>query len=406
MPRSKPEVPALLTVNAGSSSVKWALFHPGASPVRVASGRIERIGIPDGIVTVTDGAAGQDQRHIAQIPDHAAAVQLLIDQLGQSGRGAALQAIGHRVVHGGSRYTNPEVISTAVMDELRRLSPYDPEHLPAELTIIEALGAQYRTIPQVACFDTGFHQHLPPVARLLAIPRRYEKQGVRRYGFHGLSYAYLMEELERVAGREAARGNVVLAHLGNGASLAAVRDGMSIDTTMGFTPASGLPMSTRSGDLDPGLVSYLSQTEGMTAEQFHHMVHAESGLLGLSELSPDLRDLLAQEDHDTRAAEAVAVFCYQGKKWMGAYAAALGGLDQLVFSGGIGEHSSVVRSRMCDGLAFLGIQLDQARNEAHAAVISEPGSRVTVRVIPTDEERYIAQSVCRLLALSVSGSTK
>ena len=406
MPPSKSDVPALLTVNAGSSSIKWALFHLGASPVRTASGRIERIGIPDGIVTVTDRATGQDQRHIAQIPNHAAAVQILIDQLGQSGRGSSLQAIGHRVVHGGSHYTNPEVISTAVMEELRRLSPYDPEHLPAELTIIDALRAQYPTVPQVACFDTGFHQHLPAVARLLAIPRRYEKQGVRRYGFHGLSYAYLMEELERVAGHEAAQGKVVLAHLGNGASLAAVRDGVSIDTTMGFTPASGVPMSTRSGDLDPGLVSYLSQTEGMTAEQFHHMVHAQSGLLGLSELSPDLRDLLAQERHDTRAAEAVGVFCYQGKKWIGAYAAALGGLDQLVFSGGIGEHSSVVRARMCDGLAFLGIQLDQARNDAHEAVISAPGSRVTVRVIHTDEERHIAQSVCRLLDLPLSGGTK
>ena len=406
MSQSKPEVPALLTVNAGSSSVKWALFHLGAAPVRAVSGRIERIGLPEGIVTVTDGATGQAQRSIAKIPNHAAAVQLLIDQLGQSGRGSSLQAIGHRVVHGGSRYTNPEVISPAVMDELRRLSPYDPEHLPAELALIEALGVQYPTVPQVACFDTGFHQHLPPVARLLAIPRRYEKQGVRRYGFHGLSYAYLMEELERVAGREAARGKVILAHLGNGASLAAVRDGISIDTTMGFTPSSGLPMSTRSGDLDPGLVSYLAQTEGMTADQFHHMVHVQSGLLGLSELSSDLRDLLAQEGRDTRAAEAVAVFCYQGKKWIGAYAAALGGVDQLVFSGGIGEHSSVVRARMCDGLAFLGIELDQARNEAHDAVISRPGSRVTVRVIQTDEERHIAQSVCRLLALPVNRGTK
>ncbi|MCW5797367.1 MAG: Acetate kinase [Nitrospira sp.] len=406
MPQSKREVPALLIVNAGSSSVKWALFHVAASPVRSASGRIERIGIPDGIVSVTDAATGQDHRRTAQIPTHAAAVQLLIDQLEQSGRGLSLQAIGHRVVHGGSRYTNPEVLSTAVMEELRRLSPYDPEHLPAELTLIEALAVRYPAIPQVACFDTGFHQHLPPVARLLAIPRRYEKQGVRRYGFHGLSYAYLMEELERVAGSDAARGNVILAHLGNGASLAAVRDGVSIDTTMGFTPASGLPMSTRSGDLDPGLISYLSTTEGMTAEQFHHMVHAQSGLLGLSELSPDLRDLLAQESCDTRAAEAVAVFCYHGKKWIGAYAAALGGLDQLVFSGGIGEHSSIVRARMCDGLAFLGIQLDQARNGAHDAVISAPGSRVTVRVIHTDEERHIAQSVCRLLALPGSRGTQ
>ena len=209
-----------------------------------------------------------------------------------------------------------------------------------------------------------------------------------------------MEDLERLAGRDAARGKVILAHLGNGASLAAVRDGASIDTSMGFTPASGLPMSTRSGDVDPGLISYLARTEGMTPEQFHHMVNAQSGLLGLSETSPDLRDLLAQEGHDPRAAEAVAVFCYQGKKWIGAYAAALGGVEQLVFSGGIGEHAAVVRARMCEGLEFLGIHLDREQNEANAAVISSPASRVTVRVIRTDEERQIAQSVCRLLALN------
>jgi acetate kinase len=303
----------------------------------------------DGIVTVTDVATGHNERRIEQVPDHAASVRLLIDQLAQSGKGLSVQAIGHRVVHGGSRYAAPQVVSAEVMDELRRLSPYDPEHLPAEITFIEAFGTEYPQVPQVACFDTGFHQHLPPVARLLAIPRRYETLGIRRYGFHGLSYAFLMEELERVAGRDAARGKVILAHLGNGASLAAVRDGVSIDTSMGFTPASGLPMSTRSGDLDPGLVSYLARTEGMTTEQFHHMVNAQSGLLGLSEISPDLRDLLAQEGRDARAAEAVALFCYQGKKWIGAYAAALGGLEQLVFSGGIGEHAAVVRARMCEG---------------------------------------------------------
>ncbi len=391
--------PAVLTLNAGSSSVKWALFRMDSLPVRAATGKIERIGLRDGIVTVTDVATGHNERRIEQVPDHAASVRLLIDQLAQSGKGLSVQAIGHRVVHGGSRYADPQVVSAAVMEELRRLSPYDPEHLPAEITFIEAFGTEYPQVPQVACFDTGFHQHLPPVARLLAIPRRYEKLGIRRYGFHGLSYAFLMEELERVAGPDAARGKVILAHLGNGASLAAVRDGVSIDTSMGFTPSSGLPMSTRSGDLDPGLVSYLARTEGLTADQFHHMVNAQSGLLGLSEISPDLRDLLEQEGRDTRAAEAVALFCYQGKKWIGAYAAALGGVEQLVFSGGIGEHAAVVRTRMCEGLDFLGIRLDEGRNQANADVISSPESRVTVRVIRTDEESQIAQSVCRLLAL-------
>ncbi|MBA3753216.1 MAG: acetate/propionate family kinase [Nitrospira sp.] len=388
----------ILTLNAGSSSVKWALFRAGSPPVRLAAGKIERIGLPDGIFSVTDAATGQSARRTIQVADHAASVPWLIDQIGRNGKGLSIQAIGHRVVHGGNRYAEPLVVSSEVLDELHRLSPYDPEHLPAEITLIEAFGKQYPHVPQVACFDTGFHRHLPPVARLIAIPRRYEKLGIRRYGFHGLSYAYLMDELERMAGSEVSRGRVILAHLGNGASMAAVRDGSSIDTTMGFTPASGLPMSTRSGDLDPGLYSYLSGTEGMTLEQFQKMVNARSGLLGLSETSPDMRELLEQEGRDARAAEAVALFCYQGKKWIGAYAAALGGLETLVFSGGIGEHASAVRARMCEGLEFLGIRLDQAGNEVDAAVISNPESRVTVRVMRTDEESQIAQSICRLPA--------
>ncbi len=304
----------ILTLNAGSSSVKWALFRAGAQPIRLAAGKLERIGLPDGILTAIDAAGGQQDRRTIQVADHAAAVQVLLEQLAQRGKGLSIHAIGHRVVHGGSRYADPVVMSPEVMEELRQLSPYDPEHLPAEITLIEAFGKLYPRVPQVACFDTGFHQHLPRVARVLAIPRRYEKMGVKRYGFHGLSYAYLMEELERVAGPEVARGRVVIAHLGNGASMAAVRDGKSLDTTMGFTPASGLPMSTRSGDLDPGLFSYLSKTEGLTADEFQDMVNARSGLLGLSEISPDMRDLLEQEGRDARAAEAVALFCYQGEK--------------------------------------------------------------------------------------------
>jgi len=308
-----------------------------------------------------------------------------------------LVAVGHRVVHGGPRYSEPQVVSPEIMGELRRMSPYDPEHLPAEIELIEAFGRRYPTLPQVACFDTAFHRDMPRVARLLPIPRRYEAAGVQRYGFHGLSYASLMEELGRIAPREA-EGRVILAHLGNGASMAAVRGGRSMDTSMGFTPTAGLPMSTRSGDLDPGLVSYLSRTEDMTAEQFHTMVNTESGLLGVSETSSDIRDLLAREGSDVRAAEALALFCYQAKKQIGAYAAALGGLDTLVFSGGIGENAAVVRARICEGLCFLGLTIDEARNDAGEAVISAEDSGVTIRVIRTDEEREIAQSVLRVLA--------
>jgi acetate kinase len=251
----------------------------------------------------------------------------------------------------------------------------------------------------VACFDTAFHHALPRVAQLLPIPRRYEALGVRRYGFHGLSYAFLMEELARQAGAEAAQGRVILAHLGNGASLAAVREGKPVDTSMGFTPAAGVPMSTRSGDLDPGLVWYLARTEEMDAQQFNDMVNSRSGLLGISETSSDMRDLLQREAQDVRAAEAVALFCYQVRKWTGAFAAALGGLDTLVFSGGIGENAPIVRARICAGLEFLGIELDEKRNAANEGVISAAAGRVAVRVIRTDEELTIARSVCRVLRL-------
>ena len=358
---------------------------------------VDRIGFPEGTLTLTDVAGGTSERRPIQAVHHKDCVGPLIAWLEQKVTITDLLAIGHRVVHGGHHYSEPQRLTPEVMGELRRLSPYDPEHLPAEIELIETLGRRYPTLPQVACFDTAFHRDMPRIARLLPIPRRYDAAGVQRYGFHGLSYAYLMKELRRIAPYEA-QGRIILAHLGNGASMAAVRGGKSMDTSMGFTPTAGLPMGTRSGDLDPGLLSYLSRTEGMTVEQFHTMVNQQSGLLGVSETSSDLRDLLASESHDPRAAEAVALFCYQAKKWMGSFAAALGGLDTLVFSGGIGENSAVVRARICDGLQFLGVTLDETRNEAGEAVISTEGSGVTVRVIHTDEESEITQSVLHVLA--------
>ncbi len=238
---------------------------------------------------------------------------------------------------------------------------------------------------------------MPRVAQLLPLPRRLAAQGLRRYGFHWLSYAYLLEELGRQAGPVAARGRVVLAHLGSGASLAAVLDGQSQDTSMGFTPAAGLVMGTRPGDLNPGVAAYLLQAGCLTPGQFNHLINHESGLLGVSETSSDMRDLLAAQATDERAADAVALFCYQARKWVGAYAAVLGGLDTLVFSGGIGEPAAEVRARICAGLGFLGLEFDAARNATHAAVISSAASRVVVRIIPTDEERMIAQLVHQLL---------
>jgi acetate kinase len=325
-----------------------------------------------------------------------------MDWLKAGNRHGVLIAVGHRVVHGGPKYSEPQRITAAMIDELRRLSPFDPEHLPEEILLTEAFHRGFPDLPQVACFDTAFHHDLPRVARILPIPRRYEAQGVRRYGFHGLSYAFLMEELGRLAGAEAAQGRVILAHLGNGASLAAVRGGKPMDTSMSFTPTAGVPMSTRSGDIDPGLVWYLARTEQMSAKRFNEMVNFQSGLLGVSETSSDMRDLLDREGQDVRAAEAVALFCYQVKKWIGAFAAALGGLDTLVFSGGIGENASTVRARICDELGFLGIKLDAKLNGMAEGVISATPGRVAVRVIHANEELMIAKTICQVLGLGLT----
>jgi acetate kinase len=393
----------VLTVNGGSSSIKFALYRVDAPTVPLLSGKIERIGLPKPTLTVHDGAKKTSPRVIAT-PNHRAAGEFLIDWLDHHIGFANVAGVGHRVVHGGLKLSEAQRITPQLEAELRRISPYDPEHMPSGIQLMDVFRQHHPKLPQVACFDTAFHRHMPRVAKLLAIPRRFDAKGVQRFGFHGLSYTYLMEELERVAGPKAARGRLILAHLGNGASLAAVRNGKSIDTSMGFTPASGIPMSTRSGDLDPGLVWYLARTEDMTGKQFHDMVHYQSGLLGVSETSPDMRDLLAREAKDVRAAEAVALFCYQVKKWIGAYAAALGGLDTLVFAGGIGENAFPVRARICDDLQFLGLKLDANRNKASAAVISAKASRVTVRVIRTDEEVTIARTVCRVLRLSTKAA--
>ena len=270
----------------------------------------------------------------------------------------------------------------------------------------EAFHRRFPDLPQIACFDTAFHHDLPRVARLLPIPRRYEAKGVRRYGFHGLSCAYLMEELARVAGVKAAQGRVVLAHLGNGASVTAVREGKSIDTSMSLTPTAGLPMSTRTGDLDPSLAWYLARTEQVTAKQFHHMINHESGLLGVSEISSDMRELLLREKDDIRAAEAVALFCYQARKWICAMAGALEGLDTLIFAGGIGENTPAVRERICAGLEFIGIKLDGSANDGAAPIISATGSPATVRIIRTDEEWMIAKTVSRILSLAIGKENK
>jgi acetate kinase len=390
---------SILAINGGSSSIKFALFVANALLHLRLKGQIERIGMPDPAFSVqnTDPSGSFTRPVLAR--DHEAAAAALVNWIEEKNEDNGLIAIGHRVVHGGPLLHQPQRLTTELVEELRRLTPLAPEHLPEEILIIEAMRNRFRDLAQFICFDTAFHHDMPRVARLIAIPRRYEARGVRRYGFHGLSYEFLMGELVRIDGAAAARGRIILAHLGNGASLAAVCEGKPIDTSMGFTPAGGVSMGTRSGDIDPGLARYLARTEGLDAEQFDSLVSSQSGLLGVSETSSDMRDLLRIEDEDPRAADAIALFCYQIKKCIGAYAAALGGLETLVFAGGIGENTSVVRARICAELGFLGIELDDGRNQRNEELVSTDAARVRVRVMRTSEELVIARSVLKIIEL-------
>ena len=390
----KPADQNILTINGGSSSIKFALYQVEEPLKRGLCGKVDRIGLSGTSLTFNHPTKKQQVSRSISVVDHKSAVNFLIDWLEEQKSLESVRAVGHRVVHG-MKHTAPEIVTQDLLDELHRISPYDPDHLPREIELIETFRRRYPRLPQLACFDTAFHQTMPRVAKLLPIPRRFDAKGIQRYGFHGLSYAYLMEELARLGDPAAKKGRVILAHLGNGASLSAVRNGKSMDTSMGFTPTAGLVMSTRSGDLDPGLAPYLLRTEEMTTKQFYEMVNHESGLLGVSETISDMRDLLAHEREDIRAAEAVSLFCYQAKKWIGSFAAALGGLDTIVFAGGIGENAYPVRERICGGLGFLGIRLDESRNAKSEGVISADDSRVTVRVIRTNEELMIARSVLR-----------
>ena len=392
----------ILILNGGSSSIKFALFALNPMLRIKMKGQIERIGTPDAVFSTQEGEHAAHATRPVAAADYASAVKLLIDWIDEKDIDETLIAVGHRIVHGGANFHEPQRLTPKLTAELQQLAPLDRQHMLGEISLADAFQQRFPTVPQIACFDTAFHHHLPRVAQMLAIPRRYEAQGVRRYGFHGLSYEFLMGELIQIDGAAAARGRIILAHLGNGASLAAVAGGKPVDTSMGFTPTAGVPMGTRSGDLDPGLVSYLARSENMDAQRFDDMVNFKSGLLGVSETSADMRDLLKVETEDPRAADAVALFCYQIKKYIGAYAAALGGLDTLVFSGGIGEKAPVVRARICSDLEFLGIDLEASRNERNADHISTDASRVTVRVIATNEELVIARSVCHVLGISAT----
>ncbi|MBV9329200.1 MAG: acetate/propionate family kinase [Chloroflexi bacterium] len=393
---SKTSPPRLLTLNVGSSSLKAVLFHAGP-PLRVeVRASAERIGILNPSLDITDPHATVLFTHSDSLPDHQAALKVLFDWLRARGLDAGLAAVGQRVVHGGRQYSAPTLITDTLLHDLRELVPLDTEHLPQALRVIEHVRHLYPDLPQVACFDTAFHRQMPRVAQMLPMPRELWDAGVVRYGFHGLSYTYILQEL-RTLDSAAADSRLIIAHLGNGASMAAIHHGVGVETTMGLSPTGGLVMSTRSGDLDPGVLVYLLASRGLDPTGLSRLVNKQAGLLGVSGISADMRDLLAREAEDPRAADAVALFCYQARKHVGALVAALGGLHTLVFTAGIGEHAAPVRARICDGLAYLGLELDSARNAAHAPIISTPTSRVVVRVIPTDEDLVIAQQTQRLV---------
>ena len=395
----------ILTINGGSSSIKFALYSSTRPPGRLLRGEIVRIGQADSRL-IAQSSTGADPADIPAVVDEpinvdthqraAAELALWLRKYLDHFQGCSVAGVGHRVVHGGPRLLEHQPVTAQLLAELRRTVPLDAAHLPREITLIETLTKEFSSALPVACFDTAFHRDLPMTAQMYPIPRRYFFRGVRRFGFHGLSFSYLLRELGRLAGAEA-QGRVILAHLGSGASMAALCGGKPMDTTMGFTPAAGLMMGTRPGDMDPGLVTYLMKCEGLAPEAMERWISGECGLLAVSETSSDMRELLQRRGRDPRAAEAVALFCRQGRKWIGALAAAMGGLDTLVFAGGIGEHAPAIREHICRGLEFMSIAIDPIRNVRGEPIISSPAGRVRVRVISTDEQIMIAEAVLHIL---------
>ncbi len=389
--------PFILTINGGSSSIKFALYIGGEELQQIRSGTITNIGSEDAAFTIKEVDDNNSSKQKIKASNFHEAMISFIDWLEKQEWFEHIKAIGHRVVHG-MKHTAPEVISDDLIEELNSIRNYDPDHLPAELEIIQMIKQKHPNLLQVACFDTAFHTTIPAVAKKFAIPKKYYGEGIQRYGFHGISYSYLMQELKQKNEAEAS-GKIILAHLGSGASLAAVKDGKCIDTSMGFTPAGGIVMSTRSGDLDPGVAWFFMQ-KGMDAKAFNDLINHQSGLLGISGISADMQTLLQQKKENTNAALAIDIFCYQIKKFIGAYIAVLGGLDTLVFSGGIGEHSPIIRSRICAAFEYAGIHVNEESNNKNEWLISDNRSNVKVHVIPTNEELMIARFVYNIVALT------
>ncbi len=392
---------AILTLNAGSSSIKFALFADGGNIPQQPElvGQIDGLGAKPHLKAKDKNGQALDDIDLAldgpAESQHKAALAFLVQWLHEHEAGWKIIAVGHRVVHGGAIYSAPAVLSAPTLDALRRFIPLAPLHQPHNLAGIDAMIAALPGLPQVACFDTAFHRSQPDVAQTFALPRKYTEEGVRRYGFHGLSYEYIADVLPKHIGEEKANGRVIVAHLGNGASMCAMQGRKSIATTMGFTAVDGLMMGTRTGNLDPGVLLYLMDYHHMDAKTLTKLLYKESGLLGVSGISQDMRELIASDKAEAK--EAVDLFCYRILREIGSLTAALGGLDALVFTGGIGEHAAQVRESVCSRLDWLGLELDSAANASDASRISTPKSRVTACVIPTNEEWMIARHTAELL---------
>lgn len=387
----------ILCINSGSSSIKFALYlipetkNQDAEEL-IAEGAVERIGLSGGWLWLKDGKGKRLVDTHSDFSDHKAAVKAMFTTAMEEQHLAPPDAVGHRLVHGGPKHMAPEMVTPELMLTLRSLISLAPLHLPGEIKGIDAVTGHYPGLSQVVCFDTAFHRRIPEMAQWLPIVRSLWHEGIHRYGFHGLSYEYIVGALGKNA-----KGRVIIAHLGNGASIAALKDGIPQDTTMGFSALGGLMMGTRCGDLDPGILLYLMDEKGYDARQLERLLNQQSGLLGVSGISSDMKTLLDKRTTEPHAAQAIELFCYTARKYIGALSAVLGGLDTLVFTGGIGERAAPVRWMICHGLDYLGIRLDPKKNDVNAEIISINKSPCTVRVIPTNEDLMIARHTRELL---------
>jgi len=387
----------ILALNTGSSSIKFSLYEIGEAERLVFTGSLSRIGSTGTMFLVQDAQGNTLVSESVTAKHHDAASDYLFSWIASQGDVFKLDAVGHRIVHGGPLYSLPQRVTPELIASLETMTPYAPEHLPQAINAVKYIAKLFPDTLQVTCFDTSFHSAMPPIARLYALPESIRREGVQRYGFHGLSYEYILLELRRQQGLQVLQKKMIFAHLGHGASMAAVKNGNSIETTMGFSPAGGLMMSTRTGDLDPGVILFLLQQDKMTPAAIKEMVNRRSGLLGVSGITDDMRELLDAEDSDDHAREAVALFCYQARKYIGALSAVLGGLDTLVFTGGIGEHSPEIRSRICTGLEFLGVRIDEEKNRTNSSLISLENSHVEILIMRTNEELMIVRHTMNML---------